>query len=56
MFYNHTLSFTFHAQHFSFTVVTNSTALPERFSGKSIVNSSIGSHFLPSISLIITCG
>jgi hypothetical protein len=39
----------------SFTIVTNSTALPERFSGKSIVNSSIGSHFLPS-TFIITCG
>ena len=33
---------------------TNSTALPERFSGKSIVNSSIGSHFTPSTSLMIT--
>ena len=32
------------------------TAVPLTVSGKSIVNASIGSHFLPSISLIITCG
>ena len=36
--------------------VTASTAIPLIFSGKSIVNSSIGSDFTPSISLIITCG
>ena len=36
--------------------VTKSTALPLTFSGKSIVSSSTGSHFTPSISLIITCG
>ena len=37
-------------------VVTISTAFPETSSGKSIVSSSIGSHFTPSISLMMTCG
>ena len=39
-----------------FLLVTASTAVPEYSSGKSMVNSSIGSHFTPSISLITTCG
>ena len=39
-----------------FRRVTISMAFPETFSGKSMVNSSIGSCFTPSISFIITCG
>ena len=36
--------------------VTNSITLPETSAGTSTIKVSIGSHFLPSISLIITCG
>ena len=36
--------------------VTRSITVPEHSSGQSTVISSIGSHFLPSISLMMTCG